>query len=150
MRILIATDGSEFSMAAVTSVAIRPWPDGSKARVVSVDEPVMFRPPREFDSPRAFDKLRADDLSEAEEAARDAMMIVSVAGLETSAAVLGGYAKDSILEEAEKWGANLIVTGSHGRRGIERILLGSVSEAVALHANCSVEVIRSPVLLGRN
>ena len=149
MRILIATDGSQFSKAAVNSVAIRPWPDGSKARVISVDEPVIFRPPREFDSPAAFDKLGPDDLTEAEEAARDAMMIVSGAGLETSAAVLGGYAKASILEEAEKWGANLIVTGSHGRSGFERILLGSVSEAVALHANCSVEVIRSPVLLGR-
>jgi nucleotide-binding universal stress UspA family protein len=149
MRILIATDGSQFSIAAVNSVASRPWPDGSKARVVSVDEPVIFRPPREFDSPAAFDKLGSDDLTEAEEAARDAMMIVSGAGLETSAAVLGGYAKDSILDEAEKWRANLIVTGSHGRRGLERILLGSVSEAVALHANCSVEVIRSPVLLSR-
>lgn len=149
IRILLATDGSEFSMVAVNSVAIRPWPEGSKARVVSVDEPVIFRPPREFDSPAAFDKLGPDDLTEAEEAAREAMMIVRGAGLETSAAVLGGYAKDSILEEAEKWGADLIVTGSHGRRGLKRILLGSVSEAVALHANCSVEVIRSPVLFGR-
>lgn len=47
-----------------------------------------------------------------------------------------------ILDEATHWGADLIVVGSHGRRGVDRFLLGSVSEAVALHAACSVEVIR--------
>jgi len=36
------------------------------------------------------------------------------------------------------------VVGSHGRRGVNRLLLGSVSEAVALHANCSVEIVRLP------
>jgi nucleotide-binding universal stress UspA family protein len=50
--------------------------------------------------------------------------------------------KSIIMDEAEKWGADLIVVGSHGHRGIERFLLGSVSEGVALHAKCSVEVIR--------
>ena len=38
--------------------------------------------------------------------------------------------------------ADLIVVGSHGHRGVERFLMGSVSEGVALHAKCSVEVIR--------
>jgi nucleotide-binding universal stress UspA family protein len=43
---------------------------------------------------------------------------------------------------ADLWGADLIVVGSHGRRGVDRYLMGSVSEAVALHAHCSVEVVR--------
>ena len=34
--------------------------------------------------------------------------------------------------------------GSHGRRGFDRIVLGSVSETVALHAKCSVELVRKP------
>jgi nucleotide-binding universal stress UspA family protein len=37
----------------------------------------------------------------------------------------------------------LLVVGSHGLHGLDRVLLGSVSEAVAMHAHCSVEVIRS-------
>jgi nucleotide-binding universal stress UspA family protein len=47
-----------------------------------------------------------------------------------------------ILDEAEKWKADVIVLGSHGRSGFDRMVMGSVSESVALHARCSVEVIR--------
>ena len=51
-------------------------------------------------------------------------------------------AKNAILAEAAEWGADLIVLGSHGRRGFDRFQLGSVSEAIAMHAQCSVEIIR--------
>jgi nucleotide-binding universal stress UspA family protein len=47
-----------------------------------------------------------------------------------------------ILDEAESWGADLIVVGSHGYRAWERFLLGSVSQSVVSHAKCSVEVVR--------
>jgi nucleotide-binding universal stress UspA family protein len=56
--------------------------------------------------------------------------------------VLTGSPKRIIVEEAETWGADLIVVGSHGYRGWERLLLGSVSQAVVSHADCSVEVVR--------
>src|SRR5262249_34217112 len=56
--------------------------------------------------------------------------------------VANGSAKDVILDEAEKWGADLIVLGSHGYKGWRRFLLGSVSHAVATHARCSVEIVR--------
>jgi nucleotide-binding universal stress UspA family protein len=36
----------------------------------------------------------------------------------------------------------LIVVGSHGRKGLQRFLLGSVAELVARHADCSVEIVR--------
>jgi len=57
-----------------------------------------------------------------------------------STSVLLDTPKAIILDEAARWGADLIVFGSHGHRGLDR-LLGSVSEAVAMHAGCSVEVI---------
>ncbi|HTZ49653.1 MAG TPA: universal stress protein, partial [Verrucomicrobiae bacterium] len=46
----------------------------------------------------------------------------------------------------EDWKADLIVMGSHGRRGFDRLILGSVSESVALHATCSVELVRIAVV----
>jgi nucleotide-binding universal stress UspA family protein len=62
--------------------------------------------------------------------------------LPISSTVLVDSPKDVIIEEAERWGADLIVVGSHGYRGPERALLGSVSQAVATQAKCSVEIAR--------
>jgi nucleotide-binding universal stress UspA family protein len=53
-----------------------------------------------------------------------------------------GPAREVILGEAEALGADLIVVGSHGRGFWKRLLLGSVSQAVATHAACSVEIVR--------
>ena len=53
-----------------------------------------------------------------------------------------GNARVLILDLAKEWAADLIVVGSHGRRGLDRLIMGSVSESVALYAHCSVEVVR--------
>ena len=63
--------------------------------------------------------------------------------LSVSTIVIEGSAKNVILKEAEKFGANLIVVGSHGQGTVAGFLLGSVSQAVALHAKCSVEIVRN-------
>jgi nucleotide-binding universal stress UspA family protein len=55
-----------------------------------------------------------------------------------------GSPKQVIVEEAEAWKADLIVIGSHGYPTWERLLLGSVSQAVVSNAKCSVEVVRLP------
>jgi nucleotide-binding universal stress UspA family protein len=147
MKILLATDGFEFSKAAASSVAGRPWPDNSEARVVSCADPFGFSVEEEFGSIEEFDDRRESFMTREEKAVHEAMEIVSSGGLKTTGEVLGGYPKAAIVDEAKKWGADLVVVGSHGRRGIERVILGSVSEAVAMHAPCSVEVIRSQALL---
>jgi nucleotide-binding universal stress UspA family protein len=54
-----------------------------------------------------------------------------------------GEPRALILDVAEAWEADLIVVAAHGRRGLDRLLMGSVSEAVATYAPCSVEVIRN-------
>ena len=63
-------------------------------------------------------------------------------GLEIITKIISGSAREAILDEAERWGADLIVLGSHSYNGWQRFLLGSVSHAVATHAHCSVEIVR--------
>ncbi len=146
LKILLATDDSECSKAAARSVAQRPWAAGTAFRILSVVEPSapLFRTP--YFSHELMEELRGKDMQRAQEAVASAESILCEAGIEASStvAVPAATPKELILSEAAEWGADLIVVGSHGRRGVDRFLLGSVSEAVALHANCSVEIIRRP------
>ena len=56
--------------------------------------------------------------------------------------VIAGSPKSAILKEAETFGADLIIIGSHSHGVIEGFLLGSVSQAGAIHVQCSVEILR--------
>ena len=131
-RVLLATDGSKTSVQAARAVAGRPWPEGSEFRVISVEEPWTIK------------SSRVRHEKEAQEAVSSAEQMLASAGLKATGAVLSGNTKQAILQEAQKWAAELIVVGSHGRRGFKRFLLGSVSEAVAMNAHCSVVVVRAP------
>jgi nucleotide-binding universal stress UspA family protein len=146
MNILLATDGSDCSKAAVDAVAERPWPEGSEVKIISAVE-IPYVPTTEAwvlpDS--YYNELEAAAKAQAEEAIKDAVARIKsgeAAGLAISTDILNGSPKDVILDEAEKWGADLIVLGSHGYSGWQRFLLGSVSHAVATHARCSVEIVR--------
>ncbi len=95
-----------------------------------------------------MEKLRAEAMQRAQDAIRTAEDVLSAAGLTTSEAlsVLIESPAQAILDEAKQWGAGLIVVGSHGHRGMNRLLLGGISESVAMHAECSVELIRPPAM----
>jgi nucleotide-binding universal stress UspA family protein len=150
LKILLPTDGSEFSAAAEQSTAIRPWPAGSQVKVLSVEEiPVFENQTTAFPIATVYPASLLDELIEAarqhaQEAAEAATKILAGSRLKMAANHLTavGDPRVIILEYAQDWPADLIVLGSHGRRGFDRLLLGSVSEAVATHAKCSVEVVR--------
>lgn len=55
-----------------------------------------------------------------------------------------GEAVPVILDAAKLLGAELIITGSHGRHGISRLVLGSVAEQIARRATCPVTLVRAP------
>jgi nucleotide-binding universal stress UspA family protein len=148
MKILLATDGSECSAKAVDSVANRPWPAKSQIRIVSVVElPLVQTTPSPAYSEYP-DNLLEPVWKEARKRAKGAVADAQKALNATSLNVCGGEAtpegepRSVILDEAKAWGADLIVLGSHGRHGWDRLLMGSVAESVALHAHCSAEVIR--------
>jgi nucleotide-binding universal stress UspA family protein len=145
MRILLAIDGSPCSNTAVEEVARRPWPEGSSIKVLTTFElPV---PPTEGWALPAtyFDDLDLALQQKARNTTDRAVAKLKPALAKTvslDAQILPGPPRNVILEVAEDWRADLIVVGSHGYRAWERLLLGSVSQAVVSHAKCSVEVVR--------
>jgi nucleotide-binding universal stress UspA family protein len=142
MRILLAIDGSPHSQTAVDEVARRPWPSKSQIRLLSVIQP--YAPPAtEFVLAGAtFEDMRQQQVSSAKEIMERAAESLKKSGLSTETAVREGDPRSAIVDEADDWGADLIVVGSHGRTGLARWLLGSVAQAVVGHASCSVEVVR--------
>lgn len=148
MKILIATDGSKFSESAVEKVCQMIKPSGTiEVEIVSAYEmpimavgapyeiPVGYNPTLE----KELKQQTADSVSNAEKKLRECF---SGSEIKVSTKVLCGVPKQVIVEEAEEWGADLIVVGSHGYGFWERMFLGSVSNAIVHHAPCSVLVVR--------
>jgi nucleotide-binding universal stress UspA family protein len=151
MKILLAVDGSDCSMAAVRSVAKRPWPPKSLMRVISVvplsvpfAETISLPATLVYPIPNLLDDIEKHARGQAQEAVERSRHILRKAGIQAidTDCFPVGDARQVILDQAKDWGADLIVVGSHGYRGVDRFMLGSVSESVAMHAQCSVEVIR--------
>jgi nucleotide-binding universal stress UspA family protein len=147
VRIIVGWDGSADASSAVKVVAQRTWPPGSQGRLVtaldvrlSLSLPAIV--PAELIAlgssphvPVETDLLR--------EGARTAIQTLQATGLEIDEPVLRiGDPKRVLVDEAKKWMADCIFVGAKGMSRIERVLLGSVSGAVAARAHCSVEVVR--------
>ena len=144
MKILLAIDGSPCSDAAVAEVARRPWPDGSSVKVLTAIEIPMPPTPEAWAIPlNYFEEMDAALRKQGQNIVDRAIQTLkSNKTLSADAALAPGSPRQVILDEAESWGADLIVLGSHGYGALKRFLLGSVSHAVVAHAKCSVEVVR--------
>ncbi len=147
MKILLATDGSTHSNAAVEEIANRPFPGGTQVLIISafVSTALIVSSPALMGG-LAGNYEEADTLAQklAEDAVKVASEIIKEKNpsLSISTKVINESPKYGILKEAETFTADLIVVGSHGQGALSRFLLGSVSQAVALHADCSVEIVR--------
>ncbi len=147
MKILVAIDGSKHSEVVVNEIARRPFPAASEVQVISVIEPPywpLYAGGRVDMQPYEVMESTSREGAQAavEKAATKLRAGAESRQLNVTTKVLSGSPKGVILEEAEAFGADLIVVGSHGYGLVERFLLGSVSQAVALHAKCSVEIVR--------
>ena len=146
MRVLLAVDGSPCSEAAVNEVASRPWPVSTEIRIVTAFELPLAATPEAWALPADYYEKLDRAVRQHAESVKDTAMI-KLAGLldrsiKLTGNILPGSPRSVILEEAERWQADLIVIGSHGYGAWQRFLLGSVSQAVVSHAKCSVEVVR--------
>lgn len=145
MKILLAVDGSACSNAAVASVAARPWPPGSSLKIISAVELPFMPTPETWALPDSYyAQLEEAAQEQAQKAVDDAAARLAQSQLEITTEVQNGRARDVILNEAENWKADLLVVGSHGYSGWQRFWLGSVSQSIASHAHCSVEIVRCP------
>ena len=144
LKLLAGVDNSLPSSAAVEVVCRRKWPAGTQVRLLAVVDTVMAVTPDSSD-PLAVKWLEVGDegnWDQVREIFAPEVAKLSAAGLDAAVMIRRGNPSNELVEEAEGWGADCIFVGAKGIRGADRLLLGSVSSAVAARAHCSVEVVR--------
>lgn len=148
MKILVAVDGSGCSRKAIEkgfdflSTGVN-----SEVKIIGVVDPI---PPVASEGYIIFydyyqkleDGLRAQMKEVTAEAEKKIGEKLAGKDVFVTSEVLTGNPKKTIVDEAENWGADLIVTGSHGYGFLDRSLLGSVSDFIVHHAPCSVLIVR--------
>ncbi len=138
-RILVPVDGSRFSMKAVDLAEKIAMIHGSKIRLVHVADTVVLNQLCKF-SQEPFEKVRENLMASGLAFLNDMASQVRKAGISVSTLLKEGSPHEVILGETEDWNADLIVIGKLGKRGVSRILLGSVAERIIEFANIPVLV----------
>ena len=146
MKIILAIDGSEHSKLTVEEIAGRPFPPKTEVRIVTVytkPSKIIFAEDGMM-SEDYYPEINRIALKWATYLTNDAIKILHKGNpkLVITSAAIDGSPAQVILREAEAFSADLIVVGSHGHGAVAGFLLGSVSQSVASHAKCSVEIVR--------
>lgn len=140
MRILVAIDDSKSLEELLRVVIMQIRTQDSEVRILHVLQPISVSTPPQM--ARSFTPEIEEQKKQAQELIDTATKQIASAGFKVDSVIDKGDVKETILDSAIQWHADLIVVGSHGSGGVRRFLLGSVAEAVARHAPCSVEIVR--------
>ena len=133
MKLLLAVDGSSFSHLATEAVTSQIRHEGTEILVLQIVE----------DRGPELGATSKEHFAAAQQHADQEAAILRKAGFKMESRIKEGEARVGIVDVAGEWHADVIVLGSHGRTGLSRFLLGSVAEAVARHAKCSVLIVRA-------
>jgi nucleotide-binding universal stress UspA family protein len=144
MKILLAVADSRFLEEATSLLIAQTKVQETEVRLLHVVEPFPESLAKELGSKNSpdFVAARLERRNWAEGLLAQAAKKLQSAGFKVTSSIEEGDPGSVILGTAEAWDADLIAVGSNDRKGVERFLLGSVSEAVARHAHCSVEIVR--------
>jgi nucleotide-binding universal stress UspA family protein len=141
-NILVATDGSKHSAAAASEAIGLAKRNGSKLTVISVVPSELMTPTDiEFSMPQR-ELIAEKEMHEAEKNAKAVKDAAQKEGVAVQAFVMSGKPSDAIIQTAKEKNSDLIVLGSHGKTGIERLLMGSVAERVIVLTACAVLVVK--------
>ena len=140
MKILLAIDDSKFSDAVIAATIIEAKAQQGEVRVLYVVEPMPLYV--DGGSPNLSDVILKAEREHAEAITEKVVERLRAARVKATSAIETGNPKSMIVDVARDWGADLVIVGSRGRTGLDRFLMGSVSEAVARHAPCSVQIVR--------
>jgi nucleotide-binding universal stress UspA family protein len=154
MKLLVAYDGSACSETAIEGLARAGVPANAEILVLCVTDTWRPSPTAAANAttaaflPIAAEQNQAiaqQSIEEAETMARNAANRIRLIRSDwvVRAEACAGSPAHAILDIADSWPADLIVVGSHGRQGLDRLLMGSVSQTIATHAHCSVRVVRA-------
>ena len=132
-RVIVATDGSDNARDAVTTARHFPWPAATRARVV-----VARRSPSEY---RRSIRLTALDRG-AEIAADHARRVLTPRWPDLDIVIVDKAPVTAVLDQAKRFGADVIVVGWRGHGAVRRALMGSVSRGIVRGAACAVLVVR--------
>ena len=145
-KVLVSLDTSDESQLVINRVASRSWPNGTQFLCVTAVPSLkqFFYEKQDSHEITSLENLRREQVKLALSRLEQEVQLLRSKLPHVSATfeVVDGDPREAVLEKADEWQANLIMLGSKGKNWLDRVLIGSVSEAIATWADCSVEVIK--------
>jgi nucleotide-binding universal stress UspA family protein len=144
MKILVAVEDNTFGKALAAFISAHNWPEKTHFHVAHIVEPIYWGAYGGAVSPDALTQMIADSERFGKTLTENVAQLIKkkFPDFQVDVSVGEGSPKDEILQIAKEWHADMILMGSHGRKGLSRLLLGSVSMSVSSLSPCTVIIVK--------
>lgn len=140
IRVAIGVDGSPGSKIAIDAALARVWPAGTEFRLINADFELPVSTSENLVGP--VTAWIEDEREKVDRNLNQAAELLKAKGFSVEIVKIQGDPKKVLCNEIESWNADCIFVGAERLGMLDRILLGSISSAVATRAKCSVEIVR--------
>lgn len=144
MKVLVAIEDVLFGTAIADWISHHKWPQGTEFRIVHVIDSFTFRQSMLDASIAWLNEAKSELVTAISKVVDDVANSIklSVENCTVTPQIIEADPSDEILAIADEWPADLIVAGSHGRKGFNRLFLGSTSLALTSYASCPVLLVK--------